>query len=411
MQGQKSMVRRVTDTRPGRWLWGAAVILCAAAAGCGGDGDGDGDGTGGGGAGAGGGGTGAGGGGAGGAGGSSGACLDPAEHAGLFSILDPDLCAVALYTADVEPGSPTWGRHGGPLLVRPAAGGAAEIVRLSPSAGAAGVLTEQITSVDAGVPAGAFLGGQAIDLPFFDWSAISWTGAFPDTQGELLLVTGGSIAIRYPVNGFYSGAGIAAAGGGRLLYTGLSVLGQAAAGASAVYAADTCGADGQDPRLLPEGDASCPAAIEVAAWGDFSGPVTVDRDGNAFVILPSFAGTQEARAFPAASMVRGAGPSEGTAFFTLPGSGSSLTALAPGAGSPGLVLFQPSDPSTFLPLDPVAARYTAGAAIQPEGEPAAFLQLATPGTALSLTADDADRLWVGAPSPNGGTTFVVLARR
>lgn len=405
MKGQWSMVGRVTGARPGRWLWCAAALLCAAAVGCGGDGDDDGAGGGGSGGG------GSGGGGAGGTGGSSGACLDPSEHAGLFSILDPDLCAVAIYTADVEPGSPTWGRHGGPLLARPGASGAAEIVRLSPPAGAAGVLTEQITSVDAGVPAGAFLGGQAIDLPFFNWSAISWTGAFPDTQGELLLVTGASIAIRYPVNGFYAGAGVAAADGGRLFYTGLSVLGGMAAGAAAVYAADTCGADGQGPRLLPEGDASCPDAIQVAAWGDFSGPVAVDRDGNAFVILVSFAGTQEARAFPAASMARGAGPTEGTALFTLPGSGSSLAALAPDGGSPGLVLFQPSDPSTFMPLDPVAARYTAGAAIQPEGEPAPFLQLATPGAALSLTADDAGRLWVGAPSPTSGTTFVVLARR
>lgn len=399
------MVGRVRDARPGRWLGCAAAVLCAAMAGC--EGDGDGGGAGGGGAGGG----GAGGaGGTGGVGGSSGACLDPSEHAGLFSILDPDLCAVAIYTTDVEPGSPTWGRHGGPLLARQA-GSAAEIIRLSPPAGAAGMLTPEITPVDAGLPAGAFLGGQAIDLPFFDWSAISWTGTFPDTQGELLLVTGGSIAIRYPVNGFYSGAGIAAAEGGRLLYTGLSVLGQAAAGANAIYAADTCGTDGQGPRLLPEGDASCPAAIEVTAWGDFSGPVAVDRDGNAFAILFSFAGTQEARAFAAASMTRGAGPSEGTALFTLPGSGASLAALAPSAGSPGLVLFQPSDPSTFMPLDPVAARYTAGAAIQPEGEPAPLLQLVTPGTALSLTADDADRLWVGSPSPSGGTTFVVLARR
>lgn len=268
------------------------------------------------------------------------------------------------------------------------------------------------TNVAAGIPDNAFPGPQAIDLPFFDWTALSWTGAFPDTQGELILITGGTIAERYAVNGFFSGAALAAAGGGRLLHTGLSVIGETAAGANALYAADTCGAAGQSPRLLPEGDPACPAPIAVTAWGDFSGPVAVDRAGNAFAVQPTFTDGQEARAFAAAAITRGAGPTEGTPVFSLPGSGSQLAALAPAGDAPGLLLFQPTDPATYEPLDPIAARYTVAAgAVQAEGDPAKLLTLATPGTAITLMTDDADRLWVGAPSPGGGATFVVIARR
>jgi hypothetical protein len=393
-----------------------AAALCAAAlaAGCGDDGAAGT--TSGPGPGAGGDGGGAGGGGDGGAGGGDG-CLDPSLYEDLFSIADPALCAVAVYTADVELGysvSPTWGRHGGPLLALPAPSpaGAVEVRRLSPPAGATGALTAASAVIDAGVPADAYAGAQAIDLPFFDWTAISWAGPYPNTQGELILLEGGAIATRYAVNAFFSGAGLAAAGGGgRLLYTGLSALEDAATSVNGVYVADSCGAAGAAPRLLPEGDPTCAAPAAVAAWGDFSGPTAADRDGNAFVVLPTFAGDQEARGFAAASIGRGAGPTEGSPVFTLPGAGQSLAALGPAGGAPGLIAFQPTDPVSYAPLDPVAVRYTAaGDTVQAEGNPAPLLTLATPETPLTLMADGDDRLWVGAPSPGGGTTFVVLTR-
>jgi hypothetical protein len=399
------------------WTWAAVLGVAALVIGCDSE---DGAGTGGGGAigpgsggGAGEGGAGEGGGGG---GGGAGACLDPASHEALLSIADPGLCAVAIYTADVELGysvSPTWGRHGGPLLALPGAAGAADLVRLTPPPGAAtGALSSEQTTVDAGIPDGAYFGAQAVDLPFFDWTALSWTGAAPDTQGELILVEGAAVAKRYPVNGFYSGAGLAAVEGGRLLYTGLSPLGDPAATTNALYAADTCGAPGQDPRLLPEGDPTCAAPLAVAAWGEFSGPLVADSAGNAFAVLPTFGAPQEARGFAAAQIARGAGPTEGAPMFTLPGSGSSLAALAPSAEDPGLLFFQPSDADVFTPLDPVAVRYDATAdAVQPQGQPAPALQLASAGTLVTLMADDVDRLWVGVPGPGGGTAFVVIARR
>ncbi|AKT38738.1 hypothetical protein [Chondromyces crocatus] len=410
---------RQRSMRGGRWdLSWTSIGLCAmvavgvsAASGCGG---GDEDGSGGSGASTssqgGAGGAGAGGaGGTGGAGGDSGDCLDPSTYADAFSIVDSTLCAVGVYTADVSLGSVTWGRHGGPLLleVDNQHGDPAHLVRLSPPAGATGAMTSTVTTIETGTPAGSYFGGQALDLPFFDWTALSWTGAFPNTEGELLLVTNDTVTERYTVNGFYAATALA----GRLLYTGLSLLGEGASGANALYAADSCGTADQNPRFLPEGDATCSAPVEVDSWGDFSGPLTIDRAGNAFAILPTFSDGQEARAYAAGQVARGAGATQGTTLFELPGFGDALAAMAPEGDAPGLVVFQPTDPATYDYLDPLATPYTSGATVQPQGEPAEVLRLTTPNTALALTTDEDNRVWVGLTLPGGVTTFVVLARR
>jgi hypothetical protein len=84
--------------------------------------------------------------------------------------------------------------------------------------------------------------------------------------------------------------------------------------------------------------------------------------------------------------------------------------VAPSAGAPGLLAFQPTDPASFEPLDPIAIRYTAtGGVVQPGGDPAPLLALTTPGTLLKLMVDSDERLWVGVSMQGGGTTFVVLA--
>ncbi|MGK3986787.1 hypothetical protein WME99_27315 [Sorangium sp. So ce136] len=373
----------------------AAAALCAAAttlaAGCGDDG-----------------GAGTASGGDGGANGDG--CLDARSHEALFSLVDPAWCAVSVYTTDEEIGfsSVTWGRHGGPMFARSDAEGAVEIVRLTPPVGASGALTAARTKVDAGIPAGAFFGGQALDLPFFDWTAISWTSAFPDTLGELQLVEDGAVAERYEVNGFFSAAAVE----GRLLYTGLSPLGEPAAGSSGLYAADRCGAAGQDARLAPEGDASCAAPAAVATWGDNSGAIAADQRGDVFAVLASADGQQEARGFAAGAIARGAGPTDGDVLFTLPGGGMSLAALAPAQGAPGLVVFQPTDPATYEALAPIAVTFgDDGDRVRADGSPAPLVELAKAGTSLSLLTDEANRLWIGGPLPDGGFLFAVAARR
>ncbi len=415
-------------------VWaGALGVAVWAVAGCGGDdtdqpgttasGTTSGTGTG---AGGGGGATGSGGsgggtttgtGGGGGAGGGA-ACVAPADYGAYFALGDPALCVVALYdaadlTVDYAT-APSWGRHGGPLTVRlGAAAGSAELVRWTPPAGSTGAMTSAVTGVDAMIPADAFLGAQAVDLPFFGWTAISYTGqGFPFAGEVILAAQGGAVEKRYGVDGYFAAAGLGAAGNqGRLVYTGLSVLGDTAGAVNALYAADSCGTAGQGARLLPEGDASCGAPIEVDAWGDFAGPVTADADGNVIALLPSFAGDQEARGFAAATIARGAPATAGSPLFTLPGSGTSLATISPDGADAGWIAFQPSDPTTFAPLDVVGARYSATSdAVTVAGAPAALLTLATPGTGLALFTDDQDRIWVGAPKAGGGSVLAVVAR-
>ena len=246
-----------------------------------------------------------------GTGGSAPTCLDASAIADVLKIMDPALCAIARYDASEELGfnAPSWGAHGGPLTVRAKMDGTFDLVRWTAPADPKGALTKQEANVDGKIPMGAYLGGQAVDLPFFGWTALAWTGAFPDLTGELL-EKGSTVDKRYATNGAYAISGASAANmQGRLLLTGLSTVGDANKSANALSAADTCGTTAQ-PSLLPGMDATCKAPITIATWGDSSGPVAVDRAGNAFVVMSSFDDTQEARGFDAASIARGSAPTE-----------------------------------------------------------------------------------------------------
>ncbi|MEP7124630.1 MAG: hypothetical protein ABJE95_27120 [Byssovorax sp.] len=350
-----------------------------------------------------------------GTGGSAPTCLDAAAVADVLTIKDASLCAVARYDAAEELGfnAPSWGAHGGPLTLRAGMNGTFDLVRWTPPADTKGALTKQEVNVDGKIPMGAFLGGQAVDVPFFGWTALAYTGAFPDTKGELLLVKGSAVDKRYATNGSYATAGISAANAqGRLLLTGLSNVGDAKAGANSLFAADTCGTPAM-PALLPGMDATCKAPITVATWGDSSGPVAVDHAGNAFTVMSSFDGSQEARGFDAASIARGGSPTAGVKLFTIPGFGSNLAALAPTATAAGIVAYQPSDGTTFLPQDVLEQRYTvAGGKLAAMGAPTTMLQAATANALLYVIVDDQDRLWVGTDkvAPATGATYVVLAR-
>ena len=217
--------------------------------------------------------------------------------------------------------APSWGRHGGPLTLTPGAAGAVDVVRWAVPADPMGMLTSQKTTVAAMIPAGSFLGAQAIDLPFFGWTAIGYTGAYPVTQGKALLLHDATIDASYDVNGFYAAAGVAAMGGeGRLLYTGLSALNDAAKSVNGLYAADSCGMTGMSPRLVPNGDASCKGPVEIAAWDDASGPVVVDSLGDVFVEMSTFGGMQELRGFAAKTAARGAGAAAGDVMMDSPAS-------------------------------------------------------------------------------------------
>ena len=354
---------------------------------------------------------------AGGAGGSGVACLDPSTFSSYFTIADSTFCAVAMYTAPEAVGyqAPTWGSHGGPLVVQQVATGAAgssgasvTLERWTAPTGSTGTMTVQTTSVASAVPAGTFLGNQAVDLPFFGWTAISYVNPFPDTSGKFEMIASGAIATSYDVNGPFSVAAVPAASSlGRLLYSGLSPIGTATAGTNGLYQADACSSPAQD---LGTGT-GCSASGAVATWGDSSGPVAIDSQGDVFAVLSSFAGTQEARGFLASTIARGAAATDGVSLFTLPGYSGSLAALSPTATAPGVVVFQPNDGSTYAPLDVIQQKFTTGSALAAMGATSSLLTVPSTATQdLSFLVDGSERLWVAA-NGDTSTTYVVLARQ
>ncbi len=340
-------------------------------------------------------------------GGATGACLDPSTFSSSFTIADASFCAVAVYTAPEAIGYqvPTWGSHGGPLVVQQGTGTGVTLERWTAPTGTTGTMTVQTTPVAAALPATTFLGAQALDLPFFGWTAISWTNPFPDSTGQFELIASGAIATSYTVNGPYGAAAVAASSLGRLLYTGLSPLGAPTTSVAGLYAADACSSPAQ---ALGTGTDCSPSAL-VDAWGDSTGPVVTDSTGDVFAVLPTVAAqTQEARGFLASSVARGAAATAGVSLFTMAGSSVALAALAPSAAHPGLVILQPAD-LTYTPLDVVAQKFTTGSSLVATGTPTKLLTVA-PGQGLSFLVDGTERLWV-AVNGTASTRYVVLARQ
>ena len=341
-------------------------------------------------------------------GGATGACLDPSAFSSSFTIADASFCAVAVYTAPEALGyqAPTWGSHGGPLVVQKGTGTGVTLERWTAPTGTTGTMTVQTTPVAAALPTGNYLGAQALDLPFFGWTAISWTTT--DLTGQFEMIASGAIATSYTANGPYSAGAVAAASSlGRFFYSGLSPLGMPTLAMNGLYAADACSSPAQ---ALGTGT-GCAGPALVAAWGDSSGPVAVDSSGDVFAVMTSFAGTQEARGFFASAVARGAAATVGVSLFTMAGFSGSLAALTPTATANGLVIFQPIDSTTFAPLDVIAQQFTTGTTLAAMGTPTKLLSMASGQTqGVSFLVDGSQRLWV-AVNGTSSTKYVVLARR
>ncbi len=353
---------------------------------------------------------------AGGAGGSAAGCLDPSMFSSSFTIADSTFCAVAIYTApeSLSFQAPSWGSHGGPLVVQPATTGTAgtsgtgvTLERWTAPTGSTGAMTVQTTPVASVLPTGTFLGAQAVDLPFFGWTAISYTNAFPDSSGKFEMIASGAIVTSYDANGPYAVAAVPAASSlGRLLFSGLAPLGTTTAGSPGLYAADACSSPSQ---ALGTGT-GCSASALVAAFGEGSGPVATDSNGDVFAVMDSFTnGNQEARGFLASAVARGAAPTAGVTLFTLDGYSGSLAALSPTATAPGVAVFQPFDSTSGDALDVIQQKFTTGSSLAPMGTQSKLLTV-TAAQSLSFVVDGSERLWVAA-SGTSSTTYVVLVRQ
>lgn len=337
-------------------------------------------------------------------GGSEADCIDATSMDAYFTLEDTTKCLVAKYDVPVASlGNLTWGRHGGPLGFD--GGSAPNLVRYELPSTVTGSLTIKKTAVTVGtVPSGVFWGSQAIDLPFFGWTAFSYTGSGMGYPGKMFLVNTTGDVKSYDVNGFYAGSaiGLSSSSGGRILHTALGPISATptTSNAGGIYAADSCGTASTNPRLLPEGDGACKAPFKVATWeAGSSGPVAVDPDDNFFAILSSFGGNQELRGFERTTIARGAGETAGTKLFADTQYTSDL--VADGKA----VYWQPNDSSTWSPVNPKMLAYKVDAIakkVTAEGTPKTFLTMKTAGTAVTLVRDSSRRVWVGLTVPGTG---------
>jgi hypothetical protein len=327
-----------------------------------------------------------------------------------FAIADSTFCAVALYTAPefLNYQAPTWGSHGGPLVVQAdTTGTGVTLERWTTPAGSTGVMTVQTTAVASALPAGTYIGAQAVDLPFFAWTAISYTNAFPMTTGKFEMISAGAIAQSYDANGPFGVAAVPAPSSlGRLLFSALAPLGATTGSTNGLYQADACSSPSED---LGAGT-GCSASALVAGWGDSSGPVVADSNGDVVAVMNSFAnGNQEARGFLASDIARGAPATAGVTLFTLDGYSGSLAALSPTATAPGVVVFQGFDSVTTDPVDVVQQKFTTDGALAAMGTPSPLLTVASGQPGLAFLVDGSERLWA-ATSAGSSTTYIVLAR-
>jgi hypothetical protein len=183
-------------------------------------------------------GVGGGGGGEGGAGGGGGGCLPASAHAADFALAGDTLCVVQRVEAPglfLEPygASPSWGRHGGLLTLLPDTGGVT-LVRWSLVDGA--LLGDDTDVAVPGLPANAFVGEQAVDLPGTNATAFAWTGSDFFNEGGLVVASGSTVTSKLVTGA--GGLATSALGTGRLFHAGLSAIGGAAVATVGLYAAD-----------------------------------------------------------------------------------------------------------------------------------------------------------------------------
>jgi hypothetical protein len=240
-----------------------------------------------------------------------------------------------------------------------------------------------------GIPAGVFFGTPGgNDTHVF----LSYTGAGPAFAGELFQVnlSDGKITAKATANGLYGTAPGTSAND--VFFTGLSQLGAASTvpGNNGVYRG-TCAAG------------TC-SSVAVAQWGDSSGPIDADADGNVFVAHGVPGGSQKITSFHATA------DSTTTATDVFTGNefiGSLAVANGHVVLSTSDASFQQA-PLTFLPY----AAATPEAPLTALGADARLTAVGS--TTFAVVAGDpaSGELWVVADSngfaPAGQTVFLRL---
>lgn len=333
-------------------------------------------------------------------------CLDASVTAADFTIKTNDLCPVAVYSApelEVPSGGvvPTWGKHGGLLTASidsTKTGSDVHLERWSVS-GTTLAKSETVISDIQEIPADASPGLEAVDVPFGDLTMISWTGADFFTQGGAIFLDATHTADSHLATGVTGIATVGSAASSRIFYTGLSAFDGPTSQMNGLYYAD-----------FTNTTFGTSASYEI--FGEASGPVVADSDGNVLAINTKFSdNTQDMHGYASAHTGPGVAPVDGVPLFTIDGFGDALAALAPAGSSPGLALYQPtSGAPDYAEQNVIVERYTVAADAVVDGGHEDILQLVTAATNVTLTSDDQGQIWVGVPATGGGSTFYVLAR-
>ncbi|MCS6898812.1 MAG: hypothetical protein RMJ98_03715 [Myxococcales bacterium] len=337
-------------------------------------------------------------------------CLPPDAYSKVLTLqASSPLCVTRVYKTPLSSFgfafAATWGRHGGPLSTDTSSG--AEVRRWQVPQDPQGAMTSEApvkVKID-GLPEKIFF-GPALDIPFQNWTLISYTGSSPEFAGEVIAMDSQltEVKARNPVNGWFAATALPGATD-RVVFTALSPVLTAPSNTSdnGLYYVEPCNAT----AILKAG---CGASGKLGGWESNSGPVAVDEAGHLFAALSTFGGNQQVRAFLPAQAA-GSTLVEGLTILTNTDFSTSLAALGNPDGKGGHLVVQSSDSTTFAAKPAQLFSYTVSngkmsATALGEG---GFSAKAAGASPVVFSSGDG-RLWV-ATDGEDGAYFVVLERK
>lgn len=331
-------------------------------------------------------------------------------------VIDPNLPfgVVARFSVDGDVIGARWGNHGGPMVTTQvytapdASAPAPGVIRYTVPAGATGASTSKnvVFTKATGLPTTFFYGADGmVDLPFGNFAVLTYTGSGAGFPGEALLYSKDydRVVARAKSNGVYSAVG---AGTKTFVYSALSPFASAATTSTdnGLYASELC-----NQELVASG--ACKAPAKLFGWTGNSGPVAVDRLGNAFVGASLSGG--DAIYGAAASEVANVAAATRVELVTVTSLGtSSLAAIAPEGTAPGFVVAKTYDGTTPSPA--YAQAYTSGATLQKQGSVIAEAVKAGPSAeGFSVFSSSLGDLWIAVDLKSGSPkhAFVQLRRK
>jgi hypothetical protein len=316
-----------------------------------------------------------------------------------------------VHQTNLPVGGAVWGYHGGPLVTVAPADAAASLavyrylIPVDAKATLAAPTTQ--TFADAQDIAKPHFYNAVFDLPFGQKSVVSYSGSGAAFPGEAFIYTAGAASAppRANVNGFYSGVTVADVSSARILYSGLSPLAKAASETSenGLYVSAPCNSS-------PAATGTCLSAFAILRWAGASGPVTRDRDNNAFVAAFTMT-QQEVYGLTQKEITTATSTLTKRPLFAFNATGTGSLAVVPVSTSgDGHVLIKGFDGK--VPAETTAQAFSVAAAISASATSpiTGALKPGTRNMGYDLFSDPEGDLWLAIATATGGA-FVELRHR